>query len=144
MEKKRFNWLGWLSILILVPPELFLIYLSVKTNSDDVLGFAVFGFMGAVVLISIFWKIGWRLVLPNKRAWAKLVHKRVAAPGFRAENTLDTVLHFFLTFEFLDGSRVSYSAPLSLYKKIPENEVGILTYKDQGKTGFFVNFEKQN
>ena len=143
VEKKKINWLGWLSVLVLVPPEVYFICLSIITKDDDLVGVAVIGFIVVVVLISIFWKWGWRLVLPNKRAWAKLICKRVGVPSGSVEGMPDTVLHFFLTFEFLDGSRVSYSTPMSLYKRFSEGETGILTYKEQGGVGFFVSFERQ-
>ncbi|MDR3344118.1 MAG: DUF2500 domain-containing protein [Oscillospiraceae bacterium] len=48
-----------------------------------------------------------------------------------------------LTFEFRDGTRKTFSVPLQVFVSIVENDVEMLTYKEQGTYLFFVSFQRQ-
>ena|GEM_PF-6878131 len=148
VEKKKINWLGWLSVLVLVPTAVILIYLGITTKNDVILISTVIGFMVALVFVPFFWIVGWRVALPDKRVWARLVRKSTGEKILDLDDGISPVTNLILTnliltFELMDGSQVSYIVPLSKYKLFSENEMGILTYRAQGKKSFFVNFERQ-
>ena len=143
MEKKRVNWLGWISIVVLVPTAVILIYLGITTKDDVILISTAIGFMVALVLIPVFWVVGWRIALSDKRVWARLIRKSMEEEILYGADGIAPITKLILTFALADGSQMSYTVPWSKYKLFSENEMGILTYRAQGKKGFFISFERQ-
>ena len=133
MEKKRVNWLGWISIVVLVPTAVILIYLGITTKDDVILISTAIGFMVALVLIPFFWIVGWRVALPDKRVWARLVRKSMEEEILYGADGIAPITKLILTFALADGSQMSYNVTWSKYKLFSENEMGILTYRAQGK-----------
>ena len=50
---------------------------------------------------------------------------------------------YFVSFELPDGNRKNFKVEVDIFNTITENQVGKLTYRENGTRLFFVNFERQ-
>jgi len=50
---------------------------------------------------------------------------------------------YYVSFQFPDSSRKNFNVDLNTYSTIAENDVGMLTYKQNGDTVYFVSFQPQ-
>ena len=131
MEKK-FNWLGWLIILILAILDtlLFIVGIVVWNNSNDI-GILIIACSTAVMAIGAGltprfydWTLG--ILLPIQKCTATVVWLEDS----------------YITFDLTNGDRIAFKVPVKKYYTILIGESGLLTYKQQGKHTYFISFER--
>ena len=151
MEKK-FNWLGWLVILIFVIMDtlLFIVGIALMNNSYNSQEFGVFIVSSSLVLVIVgaalmpvwyHWGLG--KLLPVRKCTATVVMRETSVNRTLDANGLETTnVKKFITFDLSNGDRIAFKVPLKKYHAILMGESGLLTYKQQGKHTYFISFER--
>ena len=151
MEKK-FNWLGWLVILIFVIMDtlLFIVGIALMNNSYNSQEFGVFIVSSSLVLVIVgaalmpvwyHWGLG--KLLPVRKCTATVVMRETSVNRTLDANGLETTnVKKFITFDLSNGDRIAFRVPLNIFNKILMGESGLLTYKQQGKHTYFISFER--
>ena len=169
MNKKPFNWVGFIWIFALVgglifcfggaiwgsinPKWWFAAFMEGSNGSGrDTIGYLTgFGFMWLIIggiLAPAFYKKSVRNINAKwafetaaiQTVTAKVISKISQVVGDRFST--GTIYH--VSFDFPDGSRNSFSVNAVQYSVLVENEVGLLTYKQQEDYMFFVDFQRQS
>ena len=151
MEKK-FNWLGWLVILIFVIMDtlLFIVGIALMNNSYNSQEFGVFIVSSSLVLVIVgaalmpvwyHWGLG--KLLPVRKCTATVVMRETSVNRTLDANGLETTnVKKFITFDLSNGDRIAFKVPVKKYYTILIGESGLLTYKQQGKHTYFISFER--
>ena len=148
MEKK-FNWLGWLLILIfaILDTLLFIVGIVVGNNSNDIGTFIIACSVSVVLigagLIPRFynWTLG--KLLPIQKCTATVFHRETVVRHTQdATGPELTISAKFITFVLTNGNRIVFKVPVEKYYTIFIGESGLLTYKQQGKHTYFISFER--
>ena len=151
MEKK-FNWLGWLVILIFVIMDtlLFIVGIALMNNSYNSQEFGVFIVSSSLVLVIVgaalmpvwyHWGLG--KLLPVRKCTATVVMRETSVNRTLDANGLETTnVKKFITFDLSNGDRIAFKVPVKKYYTILMGESGLLTYKQQGKHTYFISFER--
>ena len=131
MEKK-FNWLGWLIILILAILDtlLFIVGIVLMNNSNDISTFIIA--CGAAVMA-----IGAGLT-PRFYDWTL----GILLPIQKCTATVVWLEDSYITFDLTNGDRIAFEVTVEKYHAIFIGESGLLTYKQQGKHTYFISFER--
>ena len=151
MEKK-FNWLGWLIILIfaILDTLLFIVGIVLMNNSYNSQEFGVFIVSSSLVLVIVgaalmpvwyHWGLG--KLLPVRKCTATVVMRETSVNRTLDANGLETTnVKKFITFDLSNGDRIAFKVPVKKYYTILIGESGLLTYKQQGKHTYFISFER--
>lgn len=151
MEKK-FNWLGWLVILIFVIMDtlLFIVGIALMNSSYNSQEFGVFIVSSSLVLVIVgaalmpvwyHWGLG--KLLPVRKCTATVVMRETSVNRTLDANGLETTnVKKFITFDLSNGDRIAFRVRLNIFNKILMGESGLLTYKQQGKHTYFISFER--
>ena len=151
MEKK-FNWLGWLLILIfaILDTLLFIVGIALMNNSYISQVFGVFIVSSSLVLVIVgaalmpvwyHWGLG--KLLPVRKCTATVVMRETSVNRTLDANGLETTnVKKFITFDLSNGDRIAFKVPVKKYYTILIGESGLLTYKQQGKHTYFISFER--
>ena len=134
MEKK-FNWLGWLLILIFVIMDtlLFIVGIVLMNNSYNSQEFGVFIVSSSLVLVIVG-----AALMPRWYRWGlgKLL------PIQKCTATVVWLEDSYITLDLSNGDRIAFKVPLKKYHAILMGESGLLTWKQQGKHTYFISFER--
>ena len=151
MEKK-FNWLGWLIILIfaILDTLLFIVGIVLMNNSYNSQEFGVFIVSSSLVLVIVgaalmpvwyHWGLG--KLLPVRKCTATVVMRETSVNRTLDANGLETTnVKKFITFDLSNGDRIAFEVTAEKYHAIFIGESGLLTYKQQGKHTYFISFER--
>ena len=151
MEKK-FNWLGWLIILIfaILDTLLFIVGIALMNNSYNSQEFGVFIVSSSLVLVIVgaalmpvwyHWGLG--KLLPVRKCTATVVMRETSVNRTLDANGLETTnVKKFITFDLSNGDRIAFKVPVKKYYTILIGESGLLKYKQQGKHTYFISFER--
>ena len=96
----------------------------------------------AVIPYIYYLTLGVLLPVKQERASAIFKHTRVSRTVQEGGSTTTTTRQY-ITFELPDGSRKVFKVSTPQYYTILEAERGLLTYKEQGKHTYFVDFQRQ-
>ena len=138
MEKK-FNWLGWLIILIfaILDTLLFIVGIALMNNSYNSQEFGVFIVSSSLVLVIVgaalmpvwyHWGLG--KLLPVRKCTATVVMRETSVNRTLDANGLETTnVKKFITFDLSNGDRIAFKVPVKKYYTILIGESGLLKYK---------------
>ena len=131
MEKK-FNWLGWLIILMFVVLDtlLFIVGTVLMNNTQE---FGVYIASTSLVLVIVG-----AALIPTWYRWGlgKLL------PARRCNATVVWTEDSYITFDLPNSNRIVFKVPVEKRYTILMGESGSLTYKHQGKYTYFISFER--
>ena len=151
MEKK-FNWLGWLLILIfaILDTLLFIVGILVWNNSYNSQDLSVFIVSSSLVFLVVgaalmprwyHWGLG--KLLPIQKCTATVFHRETVVRHTQdATGPELTISAKFITFVLTNSNRIVFKVPVEKYYTILMGESGLLTYKQQGKHTYFISFER--
>jgi hypothetical protein len=146
VDKKVFNWLGYILISFYTCILYILNLISFNIYNDDIrFLFQLFiglYFCTLLGLIPFTLQKTWYRILPNKTAYAQLIASSLYRENVYSPEGSNTINHHSLIFEFSDGTRKAFPASKK-NDTIVLFEKGLLTFKEQGRRIFFVSFERE-
>lgn len=146
MEKKVINWLACVLITMYIFIFLLLIVLATQIKGPDCGNIYFFAALWGGIMIGLIpltLHLTWARILPEKRAQVKLVFKSANEKTIHVRGVGHTRTYLFFTFEFLDGTRLTFPARPNAFNTYMENDIGTLVYKGEGRRCYFVRFERQ-
>ncbi|MDR3345002.1 MAG: DUF2500 domain-containing protein [Oscillospiraceae bacterium] len=162
MSKKPFNWVGFCWVAGYFVGLLFFVggSIGIKINPDGeaanfyggygdadiLLILGILWLIVGLVLVPVFYKLSAAksnaksafASSPNLSSKVKVISKLAQVTGGRYSTNL-----FVVAFEFPDGNRKNFPVDMANFSMIVENDIGTLTYKEQGTYLFFVSFQRQ-
>lgn len=150
MEKKVFNWLGWLIVILYV--TLTLVFAMAGIWMDRIGNFFIRNILYSVVFLALLagaalipiwydWALG--KLLPCQQDIATVIFKQTAVSHSQdATGPELTFVKRIMTFELIDGTRLVFRVRENLWFTLLMGERGMLTYKQQGKHTYFIGFER--
>ena len=145
MEKKIFNWLGFIFIGIYSIVLLISVILGIYLLNKYLLGLSVVMLLGSIAFVPLIWHLSWWVTkLPMRRVPAKLVSKRIINRQIFVRGIAYAVPNYWISFEFSNGTNWSFNVNLDIFNAFNEGDQGILLYRGQDNRNYFVGFEKQN
>ena len=151
LMKKVFNWLGIVIIVVYILLVIFgfIFGRQLDANNNIAIRNIIYSFT-ALLIIAAFalfpffydWSLG--KLLPCYKSEAILVFKQTSVSHWQEPNGADfTTNHYNIAFDLADGSRRVFKVNEKQWNMLLQGEQGILTYKEQGKHTYFIDFKKQ-
>ena len=149
MDKKVFNWLGWLIAILYSICDIFLFIIGMRWAN---IGYSFGAFIAAVSMVAVIvgaalipvwydWALG--KLLPCQEDIAMVVLKQTSVSHSQdATGPELTYVHQYITFQLLDGTRIVFKVRNDKWYTILMSERGMLTYKKQGNHTYFVDFSR--
>ena len=163
MKRKRFNWGGFIAIFIYIAVISLCSYASYFIVAHPTSSFSVnfgeggnptlFITLGVILLIvgafltpAIFKYFAVKTYAKNAfiNATEFTTQARVSSKSFEViGDRFSTSTICYISFDFLDGRRISFKVDSLQYNVLVENDIGLLKYKQQGDYYFFISFQRQ-
>ena len=148
--KKKFNWLGWIIVILYVIMFFFFCALGIYFNDNGFIqyrnifyGIALVAFIIALPMFPIWYDWALGKLLPVQKSIATVVNKRITVAETSFSNgTQGSFSHHFITFYLSDGEILELFVKKKKYYIIFIGEQGLLSYKREGKHKYFIDFER--
>ena len=148
--KKRFNWLGWIIVILYVMMIFCLGILTIFFYNKDYIELVYFSFGITIVAIIIglailpgLYNLALGKLLPVQKSIATVVNKQITAShSYSQDGGTTTTYHHFITFYLSDGEILELFVKKKKYYIIFVGEQGLLSYKREGKHKYFIDFER--
>lgn len=147
--KKKFNWLGWLIIIsyFAIAIAIFCLGICLKDSFQNWEFLCAAGPVMLVVcpaMLPAWYDWGLGRILPVQRSNATVKYVTVTQRPYMAGGVRHQgkVRHHIL-FELQNGDRLVFFVREDKFYTMLMGESGILTYKEQGKHTYFINFERK-
>jgi len=149
--ERKFNWLGWLFTVLYVSIMIILICFGMHMEKMDYINYrnyfysaATLAFVISFAVIPHIFYLTLGILLPIKQERAFVIFKNTKVGRIVQEGgATTTTVKQFITFELPDGSRKVFKVSRHQYYTILETEQGLLTYKEQRRNTYFIDFQRQ-
>ena len=148
--KKKFNWLGWIIVILYVIMFFFFCVLGTYFNNNGFIQYrnisysiALAAFITGVPMLPIWYDWALGKLLPVQKSVATVINKQITTGRIHFGNgTKRGVDHHFITFHLSDGEILELFVKKKKYYIIFVGEQGLLSYKREGKHKYFIDFER--
>lgn len=148
MDKKYRNWLGYVSIAIYILVFLFLLLSGLFLYNIGRFSIGKILFCLSLLWFFVMLPVTWIIVnnsrinmLPILKIEVKVNKKGTISTIRNVARIATNKINPTITFELPDNRLITFIVPINLFNSVFENETGTLTYKEQGKHIYFINFE---